>query len=511
MRSEVGGAGRGSVRARGGLVLAALLLRAAAAAVPAAATDRDTEAIAASRRLIQKWMAETAAPAALITVSRRGEVVWSEAFGCANLELQAPATQRTRLRIGSVSKPLTTAAMGLLVEEGKLDLDAPVQRYVPDFPQKVWPITSRQLAGHLAGIRHYVADEFENQRHFDTVRSGLAMFESDALIFEPGTKYGYSSHGYNLLSAVLEGASGERFLELIDRRIFGPAGMKNTSPDDPFRIVPERASFYTREEKSGEVRNVLWVDNSYKWASGGFVSTTEDLVRFVHALASGRLLKPETVRLLWTSLATRDGRETGYGLGWSVARDEKGRERVWHSGGAQGGTAYLIFYPAEGLAVSTLVNSDESFTGRTPRIAEIFLDGPDSARVWRHRGAGFSLAIPASWEERYAVDIATGEEALALQPRARWVVTFAYIPQYRRNDRATLLRVYVFSKADWEALRRQAGPMPGEVVAENADSVLVAASPQSNPFPPASADARIYDEMSRALRPVVPRLRLLDR
>ena len=301
------------------------------------------------------------------------------------------------------------------------------------------------------------------------------------------------------------------FLELMQRRVFGPAGMNETAADDPFTIVPNRGAFYARDEKSWQLRNVLWVDNSYKWASGGFVSTTEDLVKFADALAEGRLVRPETRKLLWTSLQTRDGKETGYGLGWSVARDGEGRERVWHSGGAQGSTAYLLLYPEQGLVVAMLVNSDESFTGRTPRIAEIFLDGPEAARVWRHRGAGFSLAIPASWEERYAVGLATGEEALALQPRARWVVTFAYIPQYRRNDRASLLRVYVFGRNDWDVLRRESGPAPGEVVAENSDSVFVAAAPQSNPFPPASADARIYDEMARALWPVGARLRLLDR
>ena len=171
-----------------GMFAAALLLSVPASFAQTDVAARDSEAIAASRRLIEKWMAETAAPAALITVSRGGNVVWSEAFGCANVELQVPASPRTRLRIGSVSKPLTSAAMALLVEEGKLDLDAPVQRYVPDFPVKTWPITTRQVAGHLAGIRHYAPGEFENQQHFDTVRSGLAMFEKDALIFEPGTK-----------------------------------------------------------------------------------------------------------------------------------------------------------------------------------------------------------------------------------------------------------------------------------------------------------------------------------
>jgi serine beta-lactamase-like protein LACTB, mitochondrial len=352
------------------VVIAGSLPRVLAQSLPA---SREAGPIATARALIEHEMTRTLAPGVSVAVSRHGRLLWSEAIGCADLELQVPMTRTTRLRIGSVSKPLTAAALGLLVEEGKLDLDAPVQRYVPDFPKKAWPVTTRELAGHLAGIRHYEDGEFEIRRHYGTVREGLAVFEKDALLFEPGTKFSYSSYGWNLISAVLEGASGEPFLELMQTRVFGPAGLEHTSPDDPGPIVPDRARFYTRDE-AGTVVNAGFVDNSYKWAGGGFLSTAEDLVRYAHVLLEGRLLKPETLRLLWTSQKTADGKETGYGIGWSVGRDSKGRRKVWHSGGAQGGTAFLVLYPDEGLAAAMIVNSDESFTGLTPRIAEMFLD-----------------------------------------------------------------------------------------------------------------------------------------
>jgi len=354
----------------GAAILASPLGAQPAAAPPSSATAR---AIAASRDLIERERARTLAPGVSVAVSRGGRLLWSEAIGCADLELQVPVSTATRLRIGSVSKPLTSVALGLLVEEGRLDLDAPVQRYVPDFPQKAWPITTRQLAGHLAGIRHYEKGEFEIRDHYDTVRKGLAIFEKDALLFEPGTMFSYSSYGWNLIAAVIEGASGERFLDVMRKRVFDPAGMAHTSPDDPAPIVPDRGRFYTRTEK-GEIVNAGYVDNSSKWAGGGFLSTAEDLLALANALLEGRLLKPETVRLLWTSQKTKDGKETGYGMGWSVGVDAKGRRKISHSGGAQGGTAYLIIYPDEGLAAAMIVNSDESFTGKTPRIAEEFLD-----------------------------------------------------------------------------------------------------------------------------------------
>ena len=178
-------------------------------------------------------MASTRAPGVSIAVARSGELVWSEGIGCADLEQQVPVSTRSRLRIGSVSKPLTSVALGLLVEDGRLDLDAPVQAYVPDFPKKGWPITTRQLAGHLAGVRHYQGNEFEIRDHYATVRQGLSIFENDPLLFEPGTKFSYSSYGWNLISAVLEGSAREPFLSLMERRVFAPASMRHTAADDP--------------------------------------------------------------------------------------------------------------------------------------------------------------------------------------------------------------------------------------------------------------------------------------
>ncbi|HEY1252973.1 MAG TPA: serine hydrolase domain-containing protein [Thermoanaerobaculia bacterium] len=358
------------------LALAPFARAQVAASNAARAQDRDDVAsIAEARRRIFAWMASTQAPGVSVAVSRGGRIVWSEGIGCADLEQQVPVTPITRFRVGSVSKPLTAALLGLLVQEGRLDLDAPVQTYVPDFPKKAWPITTRQLAGHLAGVRHYKGDEFEIRDHYDTVRAGLAIFENDPLLFEPGTKFSYSSYGWNLISAVLEGAAHERFLPMMQARVFDPAGMAHTSPDEPDRIVPDRGRFYTRAEDTGVVVNAGYVDNSYKWAGGGFLSTTEDLVTFGNAMLGGRLLKPETVRLLWTSQKTNDGKETGYGMGWDTGVDEKGRRRIAHSGGAQGGTAYLLIYPEERLVMAMLVNSDHSFTGKTRELALLFLDG----------------------------------------------------------------------------------------------------------------------------------------
>ena len=329
--------------------------------------------VARATEIIELSMSRTLAPGAQIAVSRGGRLVWSRSFGCADVELDAPVGPETRLRIGSVSKPLTAAAIGLLVQEGRLDLDAPIQKYVPDFPKKAWPITTRQLAGHLAGIRHYEKGEFEIRDHYDTVRAGLVIFEKDALLFEPGTRFSYSSYGWNLIAAVLEAASGEPFLELMTRRVFQPAGMTHTTADQPAPIIPGRARFYTRTE-SGIVENAGYVDNSYKWAGGGFLSTPEDLVRFGSALLHPGFLTADSLKLLFTSQKTTDGKETGYGMGWSIRKAESGQRIYDHSGGSVGGTSQLIVYPDSHVVVALLTNLGEALwkIGDVEAIAEPF-------------------------------------------------------------------------------------------------------------------------------------------
>jgi serine beta-lactamase-like protein LACTB, mitochondrial len=346
---------------------------------PAAASAH--AAAKAVSRFIADTMRVLGAPGAAICVVQNGDVVWSKGFGMADLEQRVPVTTSTRFRIGSVSKALTSVALGRLYEEGKLEWDAPVQRYVPSFPLKRFPITVRQVAGHLAGIRHYLPGEFENQKHYPTVTQGLTIFARDSLLFEPGTQFQYSSYGYNLLGAVIEGASGESYLAYMTKAVFQPAGMIHTAAEHPDSITPDRGRYYTRTDSTGPIVNALFVDNTYKWASGGFLSTAEDLARFGDRLLRGQLVRAETLELLWTSMRTSDGKATDYGVGWTVERDSLGRRRVRHSGGSVGGTAHLIIYPDSRLIVALLVNSDYSFVGALPRYAEPFLDpAPTLAR-----------------------------------------------------------------------------------------------------------------------------------
>ncbi|HEU4563016.1 MAG TPA: serine hydrolase domain-containing protein [Gemmatimonadaceae bacterium] len=367
-----------------GHALAAALPAQAARATPPAARPaappstlgvrdaRLARTIDRARSLVRDSVAALALSGYSIAVAVDGRIVWSEGFGWADIENRIPLTPRTRLRVGSVSKPLTAAAVALLVERGRLDLDTPVQRYVPDFPVKRWPITTRQLGGHLAGIRHYAGDEMMSMRAYPTVHDGLAIFRDDSLLHEPGTKYAYSSYGWNLISAVVEGASGEPFLPFMRANVFEPLGMRETIAEFPDSIIPNRARFYVRDGM-GPYRNAPYVDNSYKWAGGGFLSTTEDLVRFGSAMLRPGFLSAASHQWLFTSQRTTSGEETGYGFGWDVERDADGRQARGHSGGSVGANAMLLVYPETRVVVAVLGNTTTPFVGAGARhVARLF-------------------------------------------------------------------------------------------------------------------------------------------
>lgn len=306
-----------------------------------------------------------------------GVMVWSEGMGYADLESRTPVTPLTRFRIGSISKPVSAEAMALLVEQGKLDLDVPVQTYVPYFPRKRWPITTRQVAGHIAGIRHYAGqEEVLSSRHYDDVRSALTIFEDDSLLFEPGTRYLYSSNGFNLVSAIVEGASGEPFLQYMQGNVLEPLGLRSIVAEHVDSLIPWRARFYERGQDRG-VTNAPYVDQSNKWAGGGFISSAEDIARFGWAHVEGGILKPETIALLTTSQELRDGEPTGYGLGWFTGTDSTGYRWFGHTGSSVGGRAVLMVLPEQRVVVAVLANLGQAPLTRPlgMELARMFVEG----------------------------------------------------------------------------------------------------------------------------------------
>jgi CubicO group peptidase (beta-lactamase class C family) len=330
---------------------------------------------------VSSFMSANSVPGIGAAVVLEGEPVWSAGFGMADLEDSAPVTSSTLFRLGSISKPVTAAAILQLWEHGKLDLDAPVQKYCPAFPQKESPITTRQLLGHLGGIRHYNSDgkgdiPEDSARHFADMQESLTIFAADPLVAKPGTKFHYSTYGYTLVGCVLEGAASQKYVDYVQENVFKPAGMGQTQADDFFSVIPHSTRWY-HKDKSGIVRNAGVLDSSYKIPGGGLISSADDMVRFEAAILADKLMKRATRDLMWTSLKTADGKATGYGLGWGLA-DKFGVHIFAHTGGQQGTSTAFALVPERHAAVVVLANMDNVDSGSlADQVLKIVLDLKD--------------------------------------------------------------------------------------------------------------------------------------
>lgn len=354
-----------------------------AAALSSQPKNLSQEKRLAIEKAVASFMSANNAPGLSAAVVLEGELRWSEGFGMADLENSSPATSSTLFRLGSVSKPISATAVLQRWERGKLDLDAPVQKYCPEFPQKEWPITTRQLLGHLGGIRHYRPDgkgdvPEDSARHFSSMQESLQLFANDPLVAKPGTKFNYSTYGYTVIGCALEGAGSEKFVEYLHKNVFDPAGMDQTRDDDFFTVIPHRTRWY-HKDKSGIVRNAGVLDSSYKIPGGGIISSADDMAKFEAAILGDKLLKRSTRDLMWASLKTTDGKETGYGLGWGIM-DRFGLHILAHTGGQQGTSTAFAVVPGRNAGVVVLCNMDDADVNQLAmQILRIALDLSENA------------------------------------------------------------------------------------------------------------------------------------
>jgi serine beta-lactamase-like protein LACTB, mitochondrial len=311
-------------------------------------TTKFEQEIAAVRPLVSKLKRALAAPGLGVAVAADGNLVWSSTCGFADRERRVPVARTTRFRIGSVSKPITAAAAARLVRNGRLELDAEIQKYV-EFPRKSGPITLRQLGGHLAGIRHYRGREALSTRRYRSVKASLAIFARDPLVAAPGTKYSYSSYGFNLLGAAVEQAAAKPFGAAVGELVLQPLEMRATRLDGP--RVSGRARFY---EVASRRRAIVAprVDLSNRYPSGGLLSTAEDLARLGTGITDLAFLDPG---LLFTAQRTSRGEATGYGFGFEVGESPFGPV-AGHTGNVVGGTSFLFVHPQTRVVVAMATN-----------------------------------------------------------------------------------------------------------------------------------------------------------
>jgi CubicO group peptidase (beta-lactamase class C family) len=339
-------------------------------------------------------LAEQNLPGLSVAIGVDGDIVWAEGFGWADLENRVPVAPNIRFRIGTASKVLTSAAVGLLLEKDRLKLDDEIQTYVPEFPKKQWPVTLRQLMGHLAGVGTDSGDEgpLFSQRCERPVEA-LRLFAERSLLFEPGTQYRYSSYGWILVSAAVEAAAGEPFLTFMRKQIFEPLGMDDTTADSTTEPIPDRATPYfprfAADPRYG-LHLMRQIDYSCYAGASVFLSTPSDLVRFGLAIDSslrrqgfgaqgGKLLQPATVRSLQTSQRLASGEETGYGLGWdleTVALAGEQARLAGHDGESLGGTvATFMALHERGIVVAVTSNISYADTSSLAvSIAQAFVE-----------------------------------------------------------------------------------------------------------------------------------------
>jgi serine beta-lactamase-like protein LACTB, mitochondrial len=347
-----------------------------------------TDAVDKGRQIVRTGLTEQNLPGLSVAVGVDGDIVWAEGFGWADLENRVPVRPEMRFRIGTASIALTSAAVGVLLEKNRLNLDDEVQTYVPEFPKKQWPVTVRQLMGHLAGVRNDGGDEGPLlSQPCERPVEALKFFADRPLLFEPGTEYRYSSYGWILVSAAIEAAANEPFLAFMRKQVFEPLGMDDTRADSTTEPIPDRVTSYfpryAADPRYG-LHLMRPLDYSCYAGSSAFLSTPSDLVRFGTAINGGKLLQPATVQLLQTSQRLPSGQETGYGLGWdleTVALEGEQTTVVGHDGGVLGGTvASLIAFRERRIVVAVTSNISYADTFAIAlRIAEAF--SPDHPRM----------------------------------------------------------------------------------------------------------------------------------
>ena len=308
-----------------------------------------------------------------IAVAEGDELLYSRGHGLANVELESAATAATVYRIGSITKQFTAAAVLLLAEAGKLELDDPLSKHLPDLPIRQQEVTIRNLLQHTSGVKSFTElPSYRGLMQRDVSHDDiLARIAGLPLQFEPGEQYRYSNSGFYLLGIVIEKASGRSYEDFLQHHIFTPLEMDHTYYDRGAKIIPGRAQGYTRW--GGVLRNARYLSMTQPFAAGALASTAEDLVLWQRALVNHRLLSEESFRQMTTPGALANGKPIEYGLG-TLLRKRGGRLTIGHGGGINGFRSSLVYYPETKHTIVVLANSEGSTPDRIARqVAEVLL------------------------------------------------------------------------------------------------------------------------------------------
>jgi D-alanyl-D-alanine carboxypeptidase len=363
------------MRNRPRLILAALSI--SLLALHAQERTSVSDSAAKADTYLREEMAKRRIPGMSAAVITAGRVVFTKGYGFANVEVSAPATSDTVYEIASLTKPFTAIAVMMLVEAGRVSLEDPISRYLPNVPSHWGDITVRHLLTHTSGIPDYFS--------IPRLRSAsggiwqieyspadlLSIFFETQLEFKPGARFTYSNSGYWLLGRLIEAVAGNSYERFLSDRLFAPLDMKGTRRMDRKAIIPNRASGYAWSDTL--LINAPYTSTTWAYSEGGLVSSVSDLAKWDAALWSGRLLRADTLAQTTTPVRLTDGTDSNYGLGWSIGTNPK-RRQIYVTGNKPGFSAIIRRYLDERLTVIVLANVESGIDlgGTAFQLASFF-------------------------------------------------------------------------------------------------------------------------------------------
>jgi CubicO group peptidase (beta-lactamase class C family) len=302
-------------------------------------------------------------PGAAALVARGSTVVFLDAAGMADLELGVPLAPDMVFELGSITKQFTAAAILMLAEEGKLSLDDPITKHLPDYPSYGDSITIEHLLTHTSGIVSYtdIPGYMASSVQQDVSPAELiSVFKDLPVQFAPGERWAYNNSGYILLGAIVESASGMRYEDFVQQRIFDPLGMKHSYYGSSSRIIPKRASGYDGGD-DGYV-NQRYLSFTQPYAAGSLMMTVEDWYRWSRALFGGSVVSRVSLERMTTPYVLKNGESTGYGYGFNIG-DVRGHRAIRHGGGIFGFNTDGIYLPDDEVYVAVFANTTVNDVG----------------------------------------------------------------------------------------------------------------------------------------------------
>ncbi len=389
------------------MILVTALAMATAMSSPQAESGRAVRAPAVSQAPepnialvseIAALLRETARlPGLSVAAMRHDRVVYAAGFGVRNAS-GAPVDSSTQFGAASVSKVITATAALRLYQRGVLDLDLPVRRVIPAFPDSADRITARLLAAHLSGLPHYGPGSMPPDRQYEEALGALDVFSRAPRVGIAGARYNYSTHGFTLLSAIMEAADSRPILSILNAEVLGPLDMPGTGPMRRDRPTPATAQIYERV-KGQLVPLPAHRDYSYSWAGAGLRSTPADLVRMTRAYFNG-YLSDSVVQMAFREQRATDGTPTGVGLGWRVSADWRGRPIAHHAGVNDGARSVVMMFrdDSSSIAIQTNVRWVSSIESTAMVVAEALFASDRRRRAIATSGTygGTFAGAPAS-------------------------------------------------------------------------------------------------------------------